>query len=148
MKTKLIITFLTFSLNAFAQDPLTSDTSKKKTMHISTHGNFTINNDSSGILTAYEARNLTLDSTTLITLSMVDSDSSITKNWDKFIERYKDYNYLILVTTTDDGAKRDFSLYFYKQRAKGLSIKKSYELTVIEFQGKYPNLKHYLNIKN
>lgn len=161
MKAKLVIAFLVFSFNGFAQDSLFTDKVKMKIAHIPTHGYFTydtisydkdsldnsfvMKDTSDGILSTYEAMKLKLDSTTLITLSFVDKDSSITNNWDKFKEKYQDNNYLILVTNTDDESKGDFLAFFYQQCLTGIDIKTSYELTVFEYQGKYQNLKHYLN---
>ncbi len=163
MKLHFFIAFLIFSVNGQAQDSLKADYSIKKMMNVPTHGYFAIdsikysNNSldnimiaqdpSIGILTNYEAGNLNTDSTTLKILSIVDRDSTICKNWNKFIEQFKDENYLILLTNTDDVSKQSFLNYYFEQRSQGFDIKKSYELTVNKFEKTHPSLRHLLNIK-
>src|SRR5262245_1181838 len=90
MRAILITLFLVVSVRGFSQDSLRRYT--MGTFHISSQAYV----DTTTTLTALETVNLNTDST-LMVLSLVDRDGSISKNWNKFTARYTNGNYLIVV---------------------------------------------------
>ena len=131
MKTTWIIVFIVITFNTFSQNPFLIGF---KEFYHPAHGYFapdekqsSFSSISDSTLTAYEANHLNIDSPMLITLSLLDQDRSITNNWEQFKEKHRDGSYLLIVSNRDDGAKGDFAVYFYQQRAKGLDLKSAYE---------------------
>jgi hypothetical protein len=152
MKTILFILFLVIGTPVFSQDSL--QISPVKLFHISTQASWNLDSGAllsrdtaTGVLTAYEPMNLEVDPSALIVLSLVDSDGSITKNWDKFKEKYRNGNYLIVVDSGDGTDKLNFMTYFYQQRLKGFDIEEAYALSSERSENLSPKLLHFLNIK-
>ncbi|MFN3402747.1 MAG: CHAT domain-containing protein [Cytophagaceae bacterium] len=113
MRQLIIWVISLYSFSSYAQD------ANPKIIHINTHGTFvsdTTNSEvsenknktnmtiSEGVLSAEEHINLKLDSTALIVLSLVESDTSKTRNWNNYI-KYKDKTYLIVITTGGENCK-------------------------------------------
>jgi len=90
---------------------------------------------------------LDIDTNFLVVLSLVDIDSSITKNWEYYKEQNKYKNCLLVVSTKDSPSKVNFTSYFHEKRAEGFNIITSYMLTVNEFHDKCPDLLYHLNYK-
>ena len=149
-----ILLFSFLSISCFSQNSLI-EKSNSSIINIPTHLDFRIDKDtltkirSSEIsLTTYESNYLEFDTLKLTILSFVDSDSSMQRNWDKSIEKYRNENCLIIVSYKDDMSRSGFITYFHEQRAKGNSIQKSYLLTVEKFQNKNSDLKYCLFINS
>lgn len=138
-----ILLILTICSHCYSQDDsVQNSTTEPRIFHISASSNY----DSDSANFDYKTVQLNGAKDSILVMSIYDSDSSIVKNWDDFISTYSDRNCLIVVSTKNDGCKKDFISLFYRQILEK-SLLESYEFCIDTFSSTCPNLRYNLFIR-